>query len=302
MNIAENLEQLLETKEAIRQAINTVGSENGEIESGTPFSAYSEYILAIDTSGGGGDDPGGGDEPAEPFYFMSLDQVEEYDGSTQVVGGGFETGYTTSFWVMCDDGSGSAGVLTPSSVSVDTCELDETDVTTGVTVTTNQEQITIEFADVYGCGFVDIDVNGTAYTLNVDVLPQNMYRIDTDHSGQFAVYPLGWDVFEEYNGSNRYEEWTIDIYINGTDMMNSVSPATSITVQLDRRFQEAGASTVGYMNDGLPYLASNYDVVVLENDTWGAVISAPEEGTWYFYNDISDVEPCNDGDYFFGGN
>ena len=51
MNIAENLTLLAQTKENIRQAIITMG---GEVESGTPFSAYTQAILAIPTGGGSG--------------------------------------------------------------------------------------------------------------------------------------------------------------------------------------------------------------------------------------------------------
>lgn len=51
MNIADNLALLAQTKENIRQAIITMG---GEVESGTPFSAYTQAILAIPTGGGSG--------------------------------------------------------------------------------------------------------------------------------------------------------------------------------------------------------------------------------------------------------
>lgn len=49
MNIAENLQLLQQTKEQIRQAINSKGVT---LEQSAPFSAYTAAILAIPTGGG----------------------------------------------------------------------------------------------------------------------------------------------------------------------------------------------------------------------------------------------------------
>lgn len=72
MNIADNLALLAQTKENIRQAIITMG---GEVESGTPFSAYTQAILAI---------PTGGTSIPEGLHKFSISQAEFPDYAMMV--------------------------------------------------------------------------------------------------------------------------------------------------------------------------------------------------------------------------
>lgn len=73
MNIEENLTLLANTKESIRQAINTKG---GSVESGTPFSGYSEAISSL---------PSGGPEVLpEGIYAIDITSTGETQASSDI--------------------------------------------------------------------------------------------------------------------------------------------------------------------------------------------------------------------------
>lgn len=312
MNIAENLELLQNTKLDIYQAIIAVG---GDLSSGAPFSAYSEAILALPVSTGETPTP----EPVNYTYAMSLDGGSTFgtgdlDGSWDDSIGSWTRNYIelhygtiNSFFEFV-----SSGTVSPSSYTVvndpDGYGIDSANYNLGFDNDEGRWYVaanaaTIDYADqgeffcVKATSGNSVDISGATFHVAIDGVDA-----DPNESGGGDELPMFWYKFESDGNPNlqvdavivnfdpegeRYQsrvEYCYDTYADIEQGEEMPTPVSEEYIEYDSRYDSAQPNMNG-AGGSTPWVSDCYYGT---DDCWHVVWTCPE-GTWYFYNDMTDV-------------
>lgn len=315
MNIAENLALLQNTKSNIYQAIIAVG---GDLSSGAPFSAYSEAILVLDVNTGTTPDTGETPTPEPVYtYAMSMDggstfATGDLDGSWDDSIGNWARNYLELHYGSGDWANGdfvSSGVVPPSNYAV----VDDP-IQTGI------QDYDIGYDDDQGQWFVSANSNTVQYdgageflcvkaqSGNTDISGATMHleisSVDADpnESGGGDELPMFWYKFDSDGNPNlqvdavivnfdpegqRYQsrvEYCYDTYADIEQGEEMPTPVSEEHIDYDSRFDSAQAQMNG-AGGSTPWVRDCYYGT---DDCWHVVWELPT-GTWYLYNDMTDV-------------